>query len=183
MLELSQIDSILLLLILVLKRWRLLDKSALKAILESTSALFVVLRIELLGFDLNLVHDVLLVVNDSLLDTLNDLFTLKLEMEILNQDFVAMADTVDKKVYRRLNQCLVDVSYVCLSCKTPFLDWAISRKLRYVKLHAHHSFTGLRLKYLGAFMVKTAILIFKRQVYLWVGALFNKAIEVAQIQV
>jgi hypothetical protein len=32
-------------------------------------------------------------------------------------------------------------------------------------------------------MVKTAILIFKRQVYLWVGALFNKAIEVAQIQI
>ena len=74
-----------------------------------------------------------------------------------------MANPIDEEVDGRLNQCLVDVSYVCFPNGISFLGWAISWELRDIELHAHHGFTSLSLEDLSAFMVQTALLVFKRQ--------------------
>jgi hypothetical protein len=53
---------------------------------------------ELLDFGGNLLHYMVLVIDNSLLNTLDDLFALQLEMQVLQQDSLTMALAIDEKV-------------------------------------------------------------------------------------
>ncbi len=73
---------------------------ALVTVLMTTSASPSSISIELLGLDLDLLTNMLLVVDDPLLNALDYLFSLELEMQIMHQNPLSMTDTIDEEVYR-----------------------------------------------------------------------------------
>jgi hypothetical protein len=74
----------------------------------------VALITKLLDFVGHLLHDLALVVDDSLLDALDDLFALQLEVQVLLQDSLSVTLAIDEEVNGRLYELLIDKSDVAI---------------------------------------------------------------------
>lgn len=70
------------------------------------------LLLKRLDFIMNLFLNMLFVINDSLLDTFDNFFALKLKVHVLLQDLLSMTVTIHVIVDCRFNQCLVDYSRI-----------------------------------------------------------------------